>query len=297
MALMSAAISFVAVRECSANLRTSSATTAKPRPASPAIRLFPAQSLPFHSIPQLLKSLYDTGFPASFKQRLTEKQVPERNKFVPRLSAFDEGLEHRPDHHGSTRLQEIGPPLEKGAQRRTIRLLYELPHKCIHCFVDAGVFRFWLFDLASRHDRQGPLVLALRSGIRNVVRFLVATLNVCGGRLAGQIGILRKNPSMIFRSLGSEQVVDGELQIAILYSKFPKRAQHAKPDFTTLRSTDLAELAQSLYRFAEIIGYMGAEQQRIFSDDFTELLLRDGEPVQGSRRQGLHPDEEGSERI
>src|SRR6267142_1711694 len=36
MALMSAAISFVAVRECSANLRTSSATTANPRPASPA---------------------------------------------------------------------------------------------------------------------------------------------------------------------------------------------------------------------------------------------------------------------
>src|SRR6202050_2756395 len=36
MALISAAMSFVALRECSANLRTSSATTAKPRPASPA---------------------------------------------------------------------------------------------------------------------------------------------------------------------------------------------------------------------------------------------------------------------
>src|ERR1700731_2541875 len=33
---MSAAISFVALRECSASLRTSSATTANPRPASPA---------------------------------------------------------------------------------------------------------------------------------------------------------------------------------------------------------------------------------------------------------------------
>src|SRR5579875_1120805 len=33
---MRAAISFVALRECSASLRTSSATTAKPRPASPA---------------------------------------------------------------------------------------------------------------------------------------------------------------------------------------------------------------------------------------------------------------------
>src|SRR5438105_4301715 len=36
MALLSAAISLVAVRECSASLRTSSATTANPRPASPA---------------------------------------------------------------------------------------------------------------------------------------------------------------------------------------------------------------------------------------------------------------------
>src|SRR6202789_3492949 len=36
MALMSAAMSLVALRECSASLRTSSATTAKPRPASPA---------------------------------------------------------------------------------------------------------------------------------------------------------------------------------------------------------------------------------------------------------------------
>jgi hypothetical protein len=33
---MSAAMSFVALRLCSASLRTSSATTAKPRPASPA---------------------------------------------------------------------------------------------------------------------------------------------------------------------------------------------------------------------------------------------------------------------
>ena len=36
MALINAAMSFVAARECSANFRTSSATTAKPRPASPA---------------------------------------------------------------------------------------------------------------------------------------------------------------------------------------------------------------------------------------------------------------------
>src|SRR5438132_925828 len=36
MALISAAISFVALRLCSASFRTSSATTANPRPASPA---------------------------------------------------------------------------------------------------------------------------------------------------------------------------------------------------------------------------------------------------------------------